>query len=201
MQTWRVPIPERAYKGDEKKLYAQVRRTLWNYEPLRASHARMVIELQGRRVRLTGRVRTLSQKGVAGALVAGLKGVESVSNELVADYEVTRQVADRLAADDRTAPYVIQVESRHGLVYLRGEVPSDGARQAAIDITSQAPLVDVVRDMLTLGGLTFQPYALSRASDPLALAAGAVDAAGATTSAVGSSAAAESRNPEGLPSH
>ncbi|HEX2186151.1 MAG TPA: BON domain-containing protein [Chloroflexota bacterium] len=160
MVVWRVRRPERELRGDEKKRWAQVRQTLWDYEPLRASHAEILIDVQGRAVRLSGRVRTLSQKVIAGLLVQRLPEVQSVANELLADAEVVRAVADALARDERTAPYVIQVEARHGVVMLRGEVASEGIRQAAVEAASRTPSVAAVHDRLSIGGPTYKPYAV-----------------------------------------
>ena len=63
----------------------------------------------------------------------------AVTNELIADPDVVRAVADALAQDERTAAYVLRVDSRHGLVILRGEVPSEAVQQAAIDIAASVP--------------------------------------------------------------
>ena len=54
--------PERELQRAEKKLYTRVRRVLWDYEPLRASHAEIYIDVEGNLVSLRGRVRTEPQK-------------------------------------------------------------------------------------------------------------------------------------------
>ena len=162
--TWVVRAPERALGRTEKRIYSRVRRVLWDYEPLRASHAEIFIDVDGQSVRLRGRVRTLPQKLIATVLVQRMPEVASVTNELIADPEVVRAVADALAQDNRTAPYVIRVEARHGIATLRGEVPSDNVQQAAIDIASKVPLVSTVRNQLAVGGETRAAVALARPS-------------------------------------
>src|SRR5918911_1552000 len=92
--------------------------------------------------------------------------VSSVSNELIADPEVVRGVADALAHDERTAPYVLRVEARHGIVFLRGDVPSESVEQAAVEVASSVPLVASVRSALTAGGEALSPVSLPRLSDP-----------------------------------
>jgi osmotically-inducible protein OsmY len=164
--SWVVRAPARDLRGDEKRLYSRVRRVLWDYEPLRASHAEIYIDVDGRAVRLRGRVRTLPQKIIAEALVARMPEVDSVSNELIADPEVVRAVADALARDERTAAYVLRVEVRHGIVYLRGDVPEAAAEQAAIEIASSVPPVASVRSALTPGAQPLSPVSLPRLSDP-----------------------------------
>jgi hypothetical protein len=162
--SWVVRAPDRELERAERKTYTRVRRTLWDYEPLRASHAEIFIDVSGSDVRLRGRVRTMPQKLIAKGLVERMDEVGSVTNELIADPEVVRSVADALAQDDRTAPYVIRVDARHGIVILRGEVPSDDVRQAAVEIAGAAPLVHSVRNQLTIGGEPRAAVALSRPS-------------------------------------
>jgi osmotically-inducible protein OsmY len=160
--TWVVRAPERELQRDEKKLYTRVRRVLWEYEPLRASHAEIFIDVAGRQVQLRGRVRTQPQKIIAEMLVRRMSDVSDVENGLVADPEAVRAVADALAQDERTAPYVIRVDSRHGIVTLRGEVPSAGVGDSAVEIAARVPLVNSVRSYLAVGGETRPAIALAR---------------------------------------
>ena len=160
--SWVVRAPSRELQKHEKKLYSRVRRVLWDYEPLRASHAEIFIDIQPDGVQVRGRVRTLPQKIIAEMLVQRMSDVESVTNALIADPEVVRAVADALAQDERTAAYVIRVESRHGIVTLRGEVPSEAVQNAAIDVATQVPLVGSVRNQLVISGATRAAVALAR---------------------------------------
>ncbi|MGI9145721.1 MAG: BON domain-containing protein [Chloroflexota bacterium] len=171
---WVVRAPDRKLALAEKKVYSRVRRVLWDYEPLRASHAEIAIDVEGQSVRLRGRVRTLPQKLIAGVLLGRMRDVRTVVNDLIADPDVVRAVADALAEDDRTAAYVLRVDARHGLVFLRGEVPSPAVQQAAIEVASSVPLVNSVRNQLTVGGEARPAVALARPSttpdepDPIA---------------------------------
>ena len=162
--TWVVRAPDQQLAKHEKRLYTRVRRVLWDYEPLRASHAEIFIDVADQAVRLRGRVRTLPQKILAEVLTRRLGEVASVTNELIADPEVVRAVADALAQDERTAPYVIRVEARHGIVTLRGEVPSEAVQQAAIDVASRVGLVGTVRNQLVVSGQVRPAIALARPS-------------------------------------
>jgi osmotically-inducible protein OsmY len=163
---WVVRAPQRDSSKAERKLYSRVRRVLWDYEPLRASHAEIFIDVEGDKVGLRGRVRTMPQKIIAEMLVRRMSDVGSVSNALIADPEVVRAVANVLAQDERTAPYVIRVESRHGIVTLRGQVPNEQVQDAAVDLAAQAPLVSSIRIDLTVGGQEEAAVALSRPSLP-----------------------------------
>lgn len=168
MLTRALGVPERALRGFERKIYVKVRQVLWDYEPLRASHAEIAIEVRERDVRLTGRVRTLPQKTIAGVLAKRVEDIDTVDNALVADTEVIRAVANALAADERTASHVLLVDARHGLVVLRGEVPNEDTRLAALETTSGVPLVAAVRDRMVVSLENVPPLAQSRRSDALA---------------------------------
>ncbi len=106
---------------------------------------------------------------LAELLTRRLAGVDDVTNDLIADPEVVRQVADALAADPRTAPYVLRIDSRHGVVSLQGDVPDEANSQAALAIASAVPSVALVRNQLTLGGPVLPPVALIAESDQPAL--------------------------------
>jgi osmotically-inducible protein OsmY len=160
--SWVVRAPSSELQKHEKKLFTRVRRVLWDYEPLRASHAEIFIDIQGDTVQLRGRVRTLPQKIIAEVLVRRMTDVGSVTNALMADPEVVRAVADALAQDQRTAAYVIRVDSRHGIVTLRGDVPSEAVQNAALEIAAQVSLVGSVRTQLVIGGETRPAVALAR---------------------------------------
>jgi osmotically-inducible protein OsmY len=162
--SWVVRAPDRELERAEKRIYTRVRRVLWDYEPLRASHAEIFIDVDGNHIRLRGRVRTMPQKLIARVLVERMDEIESVTNDLIADPEVVRAVADALAQDERTAPYVIRVDARHGIVILRGEVASEAVQQAALEVAATAPLVHSVRNQLTIGGEPLAAVALSRPS-------------------------------------
>ena len=161
---WVVRAPGRELHKQDKKLYTRVRRVLWDYEPLRASHAEVFIDVDHGAITLRGRVRTLPQKIIAEMLVRRTSDVETVTNALIADPEVIRAVADALAQDERTAPYVLLVDSRHGIVTLRGDVPSAAVQDAAADIAAQVPLVSSVRNQLAIGGEVRPAVALARPS-------------------------------------
>src|SRR3979409_802290 len=160
--SWVIRAPARALERAERNLYPRVRRVLWEYEPLRASHAEIDIAIAGGSVVLRGRVRTMPQKLIAKVLVERMTDVDDVINELIADPEVVRAVADALAQDERTAAYVIRVEARHGAVGLRGEGPDDAVKKAAIDVTALVPLISSVRNSLVIGGDPRARVALAR---------------------------------------
>jgi osmotically-inducible protein OsmY len=104
----------------------------------------------------------LPQKLIAGVLVERMSDVGSVTNDLVADPDVVRAVADALAQDDRTAAYVLRVDARHGVVTLRGEVPTESLQAIAVQIAASLPLVNSIRNQMTVGGDPRPAVALTR---------------------------------------
>src|SRR5712691_6384903 len=107
----------------DRRLALALHRRLWAYEPLRATHPELELDVQQGAVRIRGRVRTQAMKEIVGYLCKRAEGVASVRNELVSDAELMRQVADALAADPDVGPLCIRVDARAGAVILSGELP------------------------------------------------------------------------------
>jgi osmotically-inducible protein OsmY len=133
---------------EDRHLLELIRKTLLNYEPLRATRPVLDISLQQGLVHLQGRVRTSAIKEIAELLVLHTTGVRAVRNDLVADPEVIRAVADALGADSEIGPACPIIEVRDGVVLLVGEVPSEAAVRRAIELASNVPLVASVNSHL-----------------------------------------------------
>src|SRR5215213_5078451 len=116
----------------DRHLLELIRKTLLNYEPLRATRPVLDISLHQGLVHLQGRVRTSAIKEIAELLVHQLTAVRAVRNDLVADPEVVRAVADVLGADPEIGPACPIVDVRDGVVILVGEVPSEEAARRAV---------------------------------------------------------------------
>lgn len=134
----------------DRHLLTAIRKTLWGYEPLRATRPTLTIGVQEGRVVLTGRVRTLAIKEIAEYMVLRTPGVRAVRNDLLADPEVARSVADAVAADPELGPLCPRIDSRDGVVHLAGDVPSDAIAQRLIDLAESLPLVASVTSYLTV---------------------------------------------------
>lgn len=145
-----VAAPERFAREADKRLFHEARRVLWEYEPLRATQPQLTLTVDQGVVRLAGRVRTLAMKDIAGYLLRRVPGVVRVENELVADTEVVRSVADTLAADPELAPLCLRVDARDGVATLSGDLPRAELEQRALDVARRAPLVRDVVSQLTV---------------------------------------------------
>jgi len=132
----------------ERHLLTAIRKALWGYEPLRATRPTLDIGVRDGRVHLEGRVRTLAIKEIAEYMVLRVQGVRAVRNDLIADPEVTRAVADAVAADAELAPLCPFIDAREGVVTLAGEVPSDAAARRLVEMATAVPLVASVSNHL-----------------------------------------------------
>ncbi|MGE3273142.1 MAG: BON domain-containing protein [Chloroflexota bacterium] len=132
----------------ERHLLTAIRKTLWDYEPLRATRPILDISVRDGLVRLQGRVRTAAIKEISEFLLHRIPGIRAVRNDLVADPEVVRAVADAIAADPELGPACPIIESRDGEVILVGQVASQELARRATEIATAVPIVASVANHL-----------------------------------------------------
>jgi osmotically-inducible protein OsmY len=131
------------YRTDEE-LLREVTQALYDYPRLR-------IDLRGMRVRavdgdvwLTGHVSSDLNSRVAEDQLVGIAGLAGVHNELMTDTDLASNVAAALAQDPRTHGQHIGVYPVLGEVRLRGTVKTQGAKDAATQVTAAVPGADQV---------------------------------------------------------
>jgi len=134
----------------DAELVTRVRKALWTYEPLRASRPSLDLEVDGGRVTLGGRMRTLAMKEISEYLLRRLDGVNAVRNDVVADPEVIQSVADALALDPELGPLCVRVDAREGAVVLIGDVPNESVADRALDIAGRVATVDSVSSRMVI---------------------------------------------------
>jgi osmotically-inducible protein OsmY len=143
-----VAAPATFAREGDKRLFMELRRVLWDYEPLRSTRPQVDLDVTHGTVRLTGRVRTLAMKEIVGYLVRRTEGVGVVRNDLISDTEVVQQVADVLARDAELGPLCIRVDVRDGVATLTGELPDAALEERAVLAARQAPgAADVVSEL------------------------------------------------------
>ncbi|HHH82341.1 MAG TPA: BON domain-containing protein, partial [Chloroflexi bacterium] len=81
------------------------------------------------------------------AIAAAVPGVRGVENRLMADRDLSLQVAQALSHDPRTRPFNIPVRAFHGWVHLGGMVPTETDRAACEQVAGS---VSGVRGVITL---------------------------------------------------
>ncbi|MCC7370061.1 MAG: BON domain-containing protein [Chloroflexi bacterium] len=124
-----------------RQLHASIRKTLWDYEPLRATRPVLDISVRDGLVTLNGRVRTLAIKEISEYMLLRVPGIRAVRNELIADPEVVRAVADAIAADSELGPTCPIIEARDGVAVLAGEMPSEETAQRVVELAASVPNV------------------------------------------------------------
>lgn len=141
------PIDDDLPEADRRVLNV-IRKTLLDYEPLRATRPILEVTVHEGLVHLRGRVRTSAIKEIAELLVLRLPQIRAVRNDLIADPEVVRAVADAIAADSELGPACPIVDARDGVVILLGDLPSDELARRAVDVATAVPLVSSVTSHL-----------------------------------------------------
>jgi hypothetical protein len=97
-------------------------------------------------------------------IARSVPGVNAVHNDLVADSDLEIQVAQALARDARTRPYILRVGSYHGWIRLGGTVPCQELQSAAEAVAAQVP---AVRGVIALPRVNGEPRTpLRRAVQP-----------------------------------
>ena len=143
------PIDDDLPDADRRVLHL-IRKTLLDYEPLRATRPILDVTVHDGLVELRGRVRTSAIKEIAELLVHQLPPVRAVRNDLVADPEVVRAVADAFAADPELGPACPIVDARDGVVILIGGMPSEDLARRAVEVATAVPLVASVTSHLRI---------------------------------------------------
>jgi osmotically-inducible protein OsmY len=92
-------------------------------------------------VLLTGHVSKKYHQELIEAIACSVPGVHAVQNNLVADSDLTIQVAAHLAMDERTRRFIFPVGSAHGWVRVGGVVSRRELQGAAEEIAAQVPFV------------------------------------------------------------
>jgi len=134
----------------DNRLWLEIRRVLHEYEPLRATRAPLVVDVDAGRVQLAGRTRSEALRLTAAYLVSFVRGVTAVHNDIVSDDMVVLAVADALADDPLTAPHVVQVNARYGAVTLVGEVTSPEVERRALELAESVPFATAARSELAI---------------------------------------------------
>jgi osmotically-inducible protein OsmY len=92
-------------------------------------------------VLLTGHVSKDFFRDLIEEIACSIPGVNAIHNHLMVDSDLTIQVAERLAKDERTRHLILPVGCAHGWIRIGGVVPSREVQVAAEEIAAQVPSV------------------------------------------------------------
>ncbi len=113
-------------------LATAVEGALWRYDPIRQTNTWIEVSVDGSTVYLDGNIRSAIMKSVATRIASSVAGVEAVVNRLVADPEIERDIAMRMALDPEIEVTTdkVSVTVQAGQVVLGGRVFADSQDEA-----------------------------------------------------------------------
>lgn len=135
----------------DTSIQAEIWEELWKRWEIRALDiSSFSATVKNGRVLLRGHLTMDSNRRLIESICASIPGVAGVDDCLVIDHELTMQVAQALAQDDRTGSFVLPLGSYHGWVGIGGDVPSRELQLAAEEVAASVPSV---RGVISLPGV------------------------------------------------
>jgi osmotically-inducible protein OsmY len=133
-------------------ILADIWDALWKEDAIRSlDMGSLSVEVKGGEVYLDGHLAQENNLLRIENIVHSIMGIVAVHNNLVTDRELIIQVAQALARDERTRPYILPVNASHGWIHVGGEVPTRELQLVAEKVASGVP---GVRGVITLPNVT-----------------------------------------------
>jgi hypothetical protein len=144
---------------------AELWQALWGVETIRSLDlANLSMSMEAGELLLEGHLASETSRTRIRAIARDVPGVLVVHDHLVVDRDLAVEVAQALADDERTSPFVLPVGCDHGWIRVGGAVPDRQVQLAAEAIAAQAPHG---RGVVALPRVTGEPAApLRRALQP-----------------------------------
>jgi osmotically-inducible protein OsmY len=119
-------------------ILADIWDTLWKVDTLRSLDlGGLSIEVKGGEVYLYGCLAQENNLLQIESIAQSVVGVVAVHNYLVFDRDLIIRVAQALANDERTRPYILPVDAFHGWIHVGGEVPTRELQQVAEEVAGE----------------------------------------------------------------
>ncbi len=113
-------------------ILADIWDALWKVDTFRSLDlGSLSIEVKGGEVYLDGHLAQENNRPLIESIVRSVAGVVAVHSHLVLDRDLINRVAQALAGDERTRPFILPVDAFHGWIHIGGEVPTCELQQAA----------------------------------------------------------------------
>ncbi len=139
--------------GTDASIQAEIWEELWKRWEIRALDiSSFSVSVKDGRVLLRGHLTMDGNRRLIESICASIPGVVAVENCLVADHDLTMQVAGALAQDDRTRSLILPVGSYHGWVGIGGQVPTHQLLFATEEVAAAVPSVRGVISLPTVIG-------------------------------------------------
>ncbi len=161
---------------ETEMLREAVERAIKSYDPIRTSETEIGVDVMSNGdVTLNGHVRTDVMRSVAAQLARTVNGVRSVRNLLLSDSALEIAVGQTISLQlgSYIVPLAPVVRAIRGHIFLRGPVPSEGAKEIATEIARQVPGVVMAHNLLEV-----DPVSVERLVAPKKVARRAAGKAG-----------------------
>ena len=133
-------------------ILADIWDALWKEDTIRSLDLdSLSIDVKDGEVYLNGHLAQENNLLLIESIARSVAGVVAVHNYLVIDRDLIIQVAQALARDERTRPFILPVNAIHGWIHLGGEVPTCELQQVAEKVAGG---VSGVRGVITLPRVT-----------------------------------------------
>jgi osmotically-inducible protein OsmY len=109
----------------DEGILADIWDSLWKVDTFRSLDlGNLSINVKDGEVYLDGHLARENNQPLIESIVRSVVGVVAVHIHLVLDRDLIIQVAQALARDERTRPYILPVDAFHGWMHIGGEVPT-----------------------------------------------------------------------------
>jgi osmotically-inducible protein OsmY len=113
-------------------ILADIWDALWKVDTFRSVDlGGLSIDVKDGEVYLDGHLAQENNWPLIESIARSVAGVVAVHGHLVLDRDLITRVAQALANDERTRPYILPVDAFHGWIYIGGEVPALELQQVA----------------------------------------------------------------------
>jgi osmotically-inducible protein OsmY len=134
-------------------ILADIWDALWKVDTFRSLDlGSLSIEVKGGEVYLDGHLAQEYNRPLIERIVRSVAGVVAVHSHLVLDRELIIRVAQALANDEGTRPYILPVDSFHGWIHIGGEVPTCELQHVVEKIVEGVPGVRGVTILPRIAG-------------------------------------------------
>jgi osmotically-inducible protein OsmY len=118
-------------------ILADIWNALWREDTIRSLDlGSLSINVKDGEVYLTGHLAQENNLLLIESIARSIAGVVAVHSHLVLDRDLIIRVAQALAGDERTRPYILPVDAFHGWIHVGGEVPTCELQQVVEKIAA-----------------------------------------------------------------
>ncbi len=113
-------------------ILADIWDALWKVDTFRSLDlGSLSIDVKDGEVYLDGHLAQENNRLLIESIVRSVVGVVAVHSHMILDRDLIIRVAQALANDERTRPYILPVDAFHGWIHVGGEVPTHELQQVA----------------------------------------------------------------------